>query len=141
LAACQNKEEGGFGGAPYHMSHVASTYAAMLAIVNIGTQEAFDVVDIEGMKRFLLSVKNNYAFEDSSQKCGWNLIDPLTGQRVIPKGCSNVNASLPGSLEIHKNGEIDMRGVYCALVAADILNLIEGNEEFTKGMGDFIASC
>ena len=34
-----------------------------------------------------------------------------------------------------------MRGVYCALIAADICGLIEGNEEFTRGMGDFIASC
>jgi protein farnesyltransferase subunit beta len=34
-----------------------------------------------------------------------------------------------------------MRGVYCSLVVADILNLIDGNEEFTRGMGDFIASC
>jgi protein farnesyltransferase subunit beta len=42
---------------------------------------------------------------------------------------------------MHQNGEIDMRGVYCALVIADILNLIEGNEELTRGMGDFISSC
>lgn len=34
-----------------------------------------------------------------------------------------------------------MRGVYCGLVVADILNLIEGNLEFTQGMGDFIQSC
>lgn len=34
-----------------------------------------------------------------------------------------------------------MRGVYCSLVCADILNLVEGNEEYTKGMSDFIASC
>jgi hypothetical protein len=31
----------------------------MLAVVNIGTQEAYDMVDVEGMRRFLLSVKNN----------------------------------------------------------------------------------
>jgi prenyltransferase beta subunit len=42
------------------MSHIASTYAAVLAIVNIGTEEAFSMIDVEGMKRFLLSVKNNY---------------------------------------------------------------------------------
>jgi protein farnesyltransferase subunit beta len=34
-----------------------------------------------------------------------------------------------------------MRGVYCSLVVADILNIIEGNETFTKGMGDFVSSC
>jgi protein farnesyltransferase subunit beta len=36
---------------------------------------------------------------------------------------------------------MDMRGVYCCLVVADICNLIEGNIELTRGMGDFIASC
>jgi len=36
---------------------------------------------------------------------------------------------------------MDMRGSYCALVTADILNLIENNEELTRGMGDIIASC
>lgn len=39
------------------------------------------------------------------------------------------------------NGEMDMRGSYCALVCADVCDLIEGNEELTRGMGDFIASC
>lgn len=34
-----------------------------------------------------------------------------------------------------------MRGVYCSLVVADILNILDGNEEFTRGMGDFIANC
>ena len=34
-----------------------------------------------------------------------------------------------------------MRGLYCALVTADLLDLIDDNEEFTRGMGDFIASC
>ncbi len=62
LARCQNTDEGGFGGAPFHISHMASTYAGILAMVNIGTEEAFEMVDVEGMKRFLLSVKNNLVF-------------------------------------------------------------------------------
>jgi len=46
LARCQNKVEGGFAGAPFHVSHVASTYAAVLAVVNIGTEEAFSMIDV-----------------------------------------------------------------------------------------------
>lgn len=34
-----------------------------------------------------------------------------------------------------------MRGVYCALVVADILNILEDNSNLTRGMGDFIARC
>jgi len=41
------------------MSHIASTYAAVMAIVNVGTEKAYNLVDIIGMKKFLLSVKNN----------------------------------------------------------------------------------
>jgi prenyltransferase beta subunit len=70
--------EGGFAGAPFHMSHIASTYAAILALVNIGTEEAFSIIDVEGMKRFFLSVKNNLAFENPGQTSGWNLVDPIT---------------------------------------------------------------
>ena len=65
LKKCWNKEEGGFAGAPGHMSHLASSYAAVLAIVNIGTEEAYDIIDREGMRKFLLSVKNNFKFEQA----------------------------------------------------------------------------
>jgi protein farnesyltransferase subunit beta len=34
-----------------------------------------------------------------------------------------------------------MRGVYCSLIIADILNLIDNNPDLTRGMGNFIASC
>ena len=37
LRRCHNDQEGGFSGAPGLDSHLASTYAAILAIVNIGT--------------------------------------------------------------------------------------------------------
>ena len=48
---------------------------------------------------------------------------------------------MPGSVAIHMNGEMDMRGVYCSLVVADILDILEGNVELTRGMADFIVSC
>ena len=49
--------------------------------------------------------------------------------------------TLPGSISIHENGEMDMRGVYCGLVVADILNILDDNEELTQGVDDFISSC
>ncbi len=45
------------------MSHIASTYAGILALVNIGTEEAFKMIDVEGMRKFLKSMKNNWKFE------------------------------------------------------------------------------
>jgi prenyltransferase beta subunit len=41
LRQCHNDKEGGFSGAPGLQTHLASTYAAMMAIVNIGTPEAY----------------------------------------------------------------------------------------------------
>lgn len=44
LASCQC-ETGGFGGGPNQIAHLASTYAAVMALVTIGTQNAFDIID------------------------------------------------------------------------------------------------
>lgn len=35
--------------------------------------------------------------------------------------------TIPGSVSIHFNGEMDIRGVYCSLVTADVLNLLKNN--------------
>ena len=139
LRRCQNSKEGGFSGAPYLQSHIASTYAAILAIVNIGTEEAFDMVDVEGMRKFLLSVKNNNTLSNKNHNL-WELKD-ANGQVIHHSAASKVLATLPGSVEIHKNGEMDMRGVYCSLVCADILGILETTPDLSKGMSDFIASC
>jgi protein farnesyltransferase subunit beta len=59
LRRCHNDKDGGFSGSPGLQTHLASTYSAMMAIVNIGTKEAYDIVDIPKMKQYLLSIKNN----------------------------------------------------------------------------------
>jgi prenyltransferase beta subunit len=62
LSQCHNGEEGGFRGAPYIKSHVASTYAAVMTLVNIASEEGYKMVDLPGMKKYLTSVKNNYQY-------------------------------------------------------------------------------
>ena len=42
-------------------------------------------------------------------------------------------------MAIHANGEMDIRGVYCSLVTADVLGLI--CPEFTDNVGNFLLSC
>lgn len=63
--------------------------------------------------------------------------DKETGQVQQYKYTHEVNGTLPGAVAIHQNGEMDMRGVYCALVVADVLNIMD--EELTRGMADLIA--
>lgn len=79
--------------------------------------------------------------EQASPFNAWVLKDKETGDIYTHGGPSQVLGTLPGTIPLHENGEMDMRGFYCALVAADICNLIDGNEELTRGMADFIANC
>ena len=44
LSRCQDKN-GGFGGGPGQLAHLAPTYAAVLSLCILGTQEAFDCID------------------------------------------------------------------------------------------------
>lgn len=136
LSQCHNAEEGGFRGAPHIMSHVASTYAAIMAIVNIGTEEAFKLVDLAAMKKYLCSVKNNFKSETKNVFGYMNDFSTIDGNDP-----SRYFGTVPGAVAIHLNGEMDIRGVYCSLVCADILCLLENNEELTGGIGEFLLSC
>jgi len=109
-----------------------------MAIVNIGTPEAFSIIDLEKMRSFLHTVKNNQDFkcEQAHPNNIWIQKDKETGEVVTYKNTHEVIGTLPGAIAIHMNGEMDMRGVYCALVVADILDIMD--EELTRGMADLI---
>ena len=96
------------------------------------------------MRIYLTKVKNNldqeYTQKDENNQ--WVFVHKITGEMFNHKSkTSEVVGTLPGSIAIHQNGEMDMRGVYCACVVADILGILDDNEPFRRGMGDFIASC
>jgi len=87
LAKCQSSD-GGFGGGPGQLPHLAPTYAAVNALAIIGTEEAYNIIN----RQTLVS---------------W--MDKLR--------CSD------GSFTMHVGGEIDIRGVYCALSVASLINI------------------
>lgn len=98
------------------------------------------------MLDYLISLKNNtdQTLEVAGPNNDWLLKDKVTGETYQYPGTHDVLGTMPGAIAIHVNGEMDMRGVYCALVCADVLNLLDGSEKanlFTRGMGDFIATC
>ncbi|KAJ1973669.1 CAAX farnesyltransferase (FTase) subunit beta, partial [Dimargaris cristalligena] len=47
---------GGFGG-PSQLAHLAATYAAVLALAIVGTEEAFTLIDRDNLYQFLTSMK------------------------------------------------------------------------------------
>ncbi|KAL4432008.1 hypothetical protein ABPG77_000275 [Micractinium sp. CCAP 211/92] len=53
LASCQHPE-GGFGGGPYQLAHLAPTYAAVAALVTLGGEDALSVIDRPKLHAFLL---------------------------------------------------------------------------------------
>jgi len=56
LRACQHPK-GGFGGGPHQLPHLASNYAAVNALMILDTEEAYTIVDRQGMYNFFMSVK------------------------------------------------------------------------------------
>jgi len=103
LSKCQNKN-GGFGGGPDQISHLAPTYAAINALIMCGTEYAYNIINREKMLEFLLDVKQEN-----------------------------------GGFIMHKGGESDLRGSYCAMSVASVLNIL--TSELVKGVGEYIARC
>lgn len=96
---------GGFGGGPGQIPHLAPTYAAVLSLCLIETDEAFEAIDMEGIRSFLWSVR-----EDN------------------------------GAFKMHVDGELDVRGAYCAVTVAR-LSGISPDDKLFEGTADWIASC
>ncbi|XP_071801144.1 protein farnesyltransferase subunit beta-like [Asterias amurensis] len=103
LVKCQHPE-GGFGGGPLQFAHLAPTYAAVLALMTIGTQEAYDAINRSKLQSFLKRMQT-------------------------PEG----------AFRMHDGGEVDVRGAYCAAVAATITNV--ATPDMFDGTAEWIASC
>ena len=85
------------------------------------------------MKKYLLSVKNN--FKSKPEDPGFfSYMSDEEFTKIDQNDPSQYVGTIPGAMAIHYNGEMDIRGVYCSLVCADILGLLENNPEFTDGV-------
>ena len=104
LQLCQHPS-GGFGGGQHQIPHLATTYAAVSALVCIGTSEALSIIDRRGVKRFILSMKDEET----------------------------------GGFRMHEMGEIDMRGTYCAIAVASLLQILD--DSISNKVGEYVKSC
>ncbi|VDN60826.1 unnamed protein product [Dracunculus medinensis] len=93
-----------FEGGPGQYPHLATTYAAVMALVSIGTDEALKSINRKTLYNFLLSVKKEN-----------------------------------GSFEVHRGGEIDVRGSYCALSVASITNILD--DILVENTASWVISC
>ncbi|CAN0364481.1 unnamed protein product, partial [Discosporangium mesarthrocarpum] len=58
LKSCQDTVHGGFGGGPAQLPHGAPTYAAVLSLLLLGTEEAYQAIDRCTLYRFFYSMKD-----------------------------------------------------------------------------------
>jgi protein farnesyltransferase subunit beta len=96
--------EGGYGGGPYQLPHLASTYAAVMALMIVSTKEALELTDRKKLYSFLMRLKQP-----------------------------------DGSFVMHEDGEVDVRGSFCALSVALVFNLL--TPELCENAAQFIAKC
>ena len=137
-------EDGGFRGSPRGFAHLIATYAAIMSIANLGIPEAYDIVDIPKMKNYLLKMKNNNFDVDKkpsyTDKNGVYLITRDNEGDFI-----SYHTAFPGTFQNHINGESDLRSTYCAIVVANVLNIINwddlSNDPLTKGVVENIKNC
>eukprot|EP00238_Polyblepharides_amylifera_P005133 CAMPEP_0196596958 /NCGR_PEP_ID=MMETSP1081-20130531/88757_1 /TAXON_ID=36882 /ORGANISM="Pyramimonas amylifera, Strain CCMP720" /LENGTH=417 /DNA_ID=CAMNT_0041922175 /DNA_START=128 /DNA_END=1378 /DNA_ORIENTATION=+ len=93
LSLCQSPT-GGYGGGPGQIPHLASTYAAVSALLTIGTEAAFASIDRSAMHSFLVRMK-----------------------------LSDSDSFLAGGFKMSQVGEVDIRGVFAALAVAEMLDI------------------
>jgi len=93
-------------------------------LVNIGLAEGLEIIDRQKMMEFLLKIKH-----------------PIHDVIMKNEKITEIKTTMPGAFEIHINGENDLRATYCALVVADILNLLKIEPKLSEGIPEFIQKC
>ncbi|KAJ4482410.1 terpenoid cyclases/protein prenyltransferase alpha-alpha toroid [Lentinula aciculospora] len=112
ILAMQNSTEGGFGGGPGQAAHLLPTYAAVCSLAIVGAPDP-STPDLESP---------------------WTLID----RRALYMFFLSLKHP-DGSFRVSSNGEVDVRGVYCLLAVAKLLNMM--TEELIKGTRDWVRGC
>ncbi|EJU01281.1 terpenoid cyclases/Protein prenyltransferase [Dacryopinax primogenitus] len=102
---------GGFAGGPYQNAHVLPTYAAVCALAIVGGRPG------EGG--------------------GWDQIDRYCRAKLYDFFLSLKQSD--GSFIVCENGEVDMRGCYCLLCVATMLDIL--TLELVEGLAEYIANC
>lgn len=107
LGKCRSAT-GGFGGGPGQMAHLAPTYAAVNALVIIGTESAYETIDKKSLVQFLWSVR-----QDAT-----------------------------GAFSMHVDGELDVRGAYCAVAVAKLCDVsMEDEKRLFERTVNWICEC
>ena len=130
---------GGFGGGFGQTSHLATTYASILALALVGGEDAYEVVDRRSMWKWLCSLKQ-----------------PDGGFQMAVGGEEDVRYAARVSPRVrmlwHTNADGAPRGAYCAAVIISLLNIpldlspdspacAVGHKGLFSGLAEWIRRC
>lgn len=109
---------GGFGGGPGQIPHAAPTYAAVMSLCILASQNRAKNKLCSKALKLLESIRIPfYAWAIS-------VMDPNDG-----------------SMRMHNDGEVDVRASYCILAVTGLLNLLKAPTIINSRIADFVASC
>ncbi|KAL3678806.1 hypothetical protein R1sor_021762 [Riccia sorocarpa] len=111
LKRCQDPE-GGYGGGPGQMPHLATTYAAVCAIVTLGGEKALASIDREKTLKFLLRMK-----------------DPCGGFRVHEDGEMDMRGSYTALAVAH------MLGILTPELVENVGEFVRSCQTYEGGIG------
>lgn len=100
---------GGWGGGAGQQAHLACTYAASAVLVETGLVGRW-LEGEEGVRR---------------REALYNTLLSLKSEN--------------GGFRLHREGEVDIRGAYCAIAAASMLQIL--TDELAEGLAEYVASC
>ncbi|BAB89459.1 putative farnesyltranstransferase [Oryza sativa (japonica cultivar-group)] len=138
LSRCQDKD-GGYGGGPGQLPHLATTYAAVNTLVTIGSERALSSVNRDNLYKFMLRMKDT----SGAFRCAFSQV-VNSGEKIVsfhvefltPYICHSFYYPLT---RMHDGGEIDVRASYTAISVASLVNILDG--ELAKGVGNYITRC
>uniref|UniRef100_A0A0E0N262 Protein farnesyltransferase subunit beta n=1 Tax=Oryza rufipogon TaxID=4529 RepID=A0A0E0N262_ORYRU len=131
LSRCQDKD-GGYGGGPGQLPHLATTYAAVNTLVTIGSERALSSVNRDNLYKFMLRMKDT----SGAFRCAFSQV-VNSGEKIVsfhvefltPYICHSFYYPLT---RMHDGGEIDVRASYTAISVASLVNILDG--ELAKGV-------
>ncbi|GFP96060.1 protein farnesyltransferase subunit beta [Phtheirospermum japonicum] len=137
LQRCQNSN-GGYGGGPGQMPHLATTYAAINTLITLGGHKSLSSINREKLYDFLLRMKDTSGGfrrtpPNDFGKIGSRL---ALGQLYLERVPQSVEAD---TLRMHDGGEVDVRACYTAISVASILNILD--DRLIQNVGDYVVSC
>ncbi len=142
---------GGFGGGPGQLAHAATTYASILALCILATDDD-DRTNYCTMEH----EESDGSCDDTSSSSSDDIHYSVLAQRLLQKirvplyrWMVSLQEPLTGGYRMHHDGEVDVRATYTLIVCAKLLDLLPASSSSSSSSGvlqrqqviDFVVSC